>query len=531
VETTVAELLDKTKNTSQVDLTDEQLLSMAEVTRLTFSTKCQPYLTRMHPRDAASVVLRVCQNCYCSLDYQVEICNIICGDSDDDDGDAVSGGNSKSSTLLMSLDAIRELRTELKEVIRVRDSLPKDKMKVALDVICLQRDATRRQAQFASLCEDCFKHSMELYQITDLGNCLKWPTGTDEIASLCVALLHDGLPYHAGALVSNLALHLVRTCSHNVEGKFEIDCQNRVLVVACEYLRDQKAPVDPRIHLCKELYANYDKDVLTAHGIVFSPLDIKLYPTFFHWGPALKLEDLKAPEIGQVRELAAFVDRMLSHESVSPNQMVDVGKALVVYQKEAQVAGEYTTAWYTLFDCMVKNGMAGHMTDLRRKCMQKRCQPPLTKEDEEKLRAKLSGDALEQFDASSNFTEAGAATAELEKARSESIGTSYTGGVDIMFIDVDLVKEYSGLIKSSRYSELTNVNPVALAEAIRKTPGSSISSRHAVLQQVGNGLIQTGNPISAAMLAAEYRRMPDFLRKTASVNALNACFYPQTDGH
>jgi len=265
---------------------------------------------------------------------------------------------------------------------------------------------------------------------------------------------------------------------------------------------------------------------------VFTSLDIQLYPSFAKLWPSLSLDKLQAPVIGDSRGVAAFVERLLAGGTISPNQMLAVSKVLLHYQQESQINGEYSAAWMTLFLGMVAFGMQVHMCEIRRQCMSNTYPPLLTSEDEAELRSKLSAKIIPTFDATSPYTEVGAAAAAAEcKRQNKMMDSVLNSHATRLNEDKKLVEAYNGIIASGKYSELTDVNPRVFAQCVRSIPNGTSAKRHAVLREVGHALIDSGNTVSAAFLSAHYDRVPDFLRTTAAVNALNDFYYPTADKH
>jgi len=308
-----------------------------------------------------------------------------------------------------------------------------------------------------------------------------------------------------------------------------------VLAVAGQYLREKKAPTSVRVSLCDKMYTDYKRKTLIDHGIVFSPLDIRLHPLFAkHW-PSLSLDKLQAPNIGDAEGVASFIGRLIAGGTISPNQMLDMSEVLKVYQRQATVPGEYSSAWMELFCLMNMWSMQEYVRDIRRKCLSHMFVPLLTKEDEEELRAKIKAkrpSILLEFDATSPYSEAGAAAAAAEKARQNTIAASHAQTPSFSTdINEELAGAYREILSSHNYSELKDVNPRVLAQSVRSMKDSTSSQRHATLREAGKALIDSGNTVSAALLSAEYERVPAFLRTTSAINAFNSFFYPSDERH
>jgi len=525
MEAAISELVEIAQMADLSKMSNKQLLEMAEDARTRFSESCQPYLSNMEKVEAASIILRLCDECYCPIEYQLQMCSSIVEPCDD-------SGDSPPIKLGQEERLLWEHRKKLQKMVALRDNLPDAQIKEDFTVFCLQHKETQRQTLFAPLCETALKHSMKLCDITAIGDCLGWPTCREEIVSLVRSLLEPELPTRESASnITPFAVYIEEICSKaRPTEKFEMDCQNTVIEFSVEYLRNPNAPSSPRIELCELLFRLYGEEALKELGINFTTLDIQLLCGLVKRWPALKLDEIRSPKVGDAKGLAEFVNRMLAGGSVSAYQTKALGDAVFSYQRQTKEDGFYTDAWRALFHGMIDSGGQDYIMEFRRKGIAAVCPNLLIEEHEEEIQKRLSGKNLEDFNNTSPFTESGSNVISDERARQnmEASG-SFAGSLLMNTAGVSLARNYNGVIASRRFDQLRNVNPRLLSKCIRDTNGTTSSQRHEILDSSGKALLASGQIVSAALLRAEYDNAPSFLRTTAAINALNAYYYSPDD--
>ena len=563
-EAAAAMLVDRARTTAaQDDDDDAELLAQAEATAALYATTCAPHVARLPAADAGALVLRLCRACATPVDAQVAACAPVA---------ALPGAPASLCAHC----------ARLARLAAARDALPTPALRRAVEVVWLrvslgsenERQRERAAAQFAALCDDALRQSVPLRAISALAAALAWPAPPAEIAALAAALLEGALP-HRGAghhrsarhdaketALAPLAAHILRTAyfepsdkdknkdDDDTEQTFAEECAARVLDVATRYVHDAAgAPAGARAAVCAAVHGAWPAGVLRARGFALTALDVELWPLVARQWPALTLDTLRAPAPTDPAAVAAFAERLLlgSSGSVAPNQALALAEALLAYQRRARAPGAYSAAWTALFRAMAALGMSGCPAAARRRAAAAGCVPLLTPADAAAVRALLPSTAHAAFDDAERAGAADAAAARTlgdsapgcgggrrvpssspSNGSSSKTSSSKRGKEDEEH-EQDEHERCAALLAKRCYGELQSADPRVVAQCVRAQPGTTSAQRRATLRAAGRALAAAGCPVTAALLRAEYDRVPALLRTTAALAALNARYDENDD--